>query len=134
MIMREQARRMARLVDDLLSLSRVEQHLHLRPRQPVDLILVLRHIIDTLTPLAHENGVDLRFAGDDAVIVSGDRDELLRLAENLIENAIKYGASDAAEKSVEIEIERSRTEAVLRVRDHGAGIAAEHLPRLTERF
>ena len=51
-IMREQAQRMARLVDDLLSLSRIEQHLHLRPREPVDLALVLRHIADTLGPLA----------------------------------------------------------------------------------
>jgi two-component system phosphate regulon sensor histidine kinase PhoR len=132
-IMREQARRMARLVDDLLSLSRVEQHLHLRPKQPVDLLLVLRHIIDTLTPLAHESGVDLRLTGE-PVIVSGDRDELMRLAENLIENAIKYGASDADDKTVTIEITKARTEAVFLVRDHGAGIAAEHLPRLTERF
>ena len=134
-IMRDQARRMARLVDDLLSLSRVEQHLHLRPKQPVDLTLVLRHIIDTLTPLAHESGVDLRLAGGAPVVVSGDRDELMRLAENLIENAIKYGASDAAaDKTVEIEIKTGRTEAVFLVRDHGAGIAPEHLPRLTERF
>ncbi len=133
-IMAEQARRMARLVDDLLSLSRVEQHLHLRPKQPVDLMLVLRHIIDTLTPLAHESGVGLCLAGTEPVVVSGDRDELMRLAENLLENAIKYGASDAAVKTVDIEITKGKTEAVVRVRDHGAGIAPEHLPRLTERF
>ena len=62
-IMREQAQRMARLVDDLLSLSRVEQHLHLKPKTPVDLALVARHIVDTLTPLAHDQGVTLELLG-----------------------------------------------------------------------
>ena len=133
-IMREQAQRMARLVDDLLSLSRIEQHLHLRPKQPVDLTLVMRHIIDTLTPLAHENDVDLRFDNDESIIVSGDRDELLRVAENLIENAIKYGASESPSRWVEIEVKTVKGEGAFVVRDHGAGIAPEHLPRLTERF
>ncbi len=138
-IMREQARRMARLVDDLLSLSRVEQHLHLRPQAPVDLAHVLHHIADTLAPLAHDNGVELRVATAGPVIVGGDHDELARVAENLIQNAIKYGASLAPDRRVLVEVGRdavgrARPEAVVRVTDHGPGIAAEHLPRLTERF
>ena len=133
-IMREQAQRMARLVDDLLSLSRVEQHLHLKPKTPVDLALVARHIVDTLTPLAHDSGVTLALEAREPVIVIGDRDELVRVAENLIENAIKYGAGEAAEALVEIGVERVRDEGRLVVRDHGLGIAPEHLPRLTERF
>ena len=133
-IMREQARRMARLVDDLLSLSRIEQHLHLRPKEAVDLTLVSRHIVDTLTPLAHDHDVMLLLDAAVPVIVSGDRDELMRVAENLIENAIKYGACDATDRRVEIEVQAVRTEAVFIVRDRGPGIAAEHLPRLTERF
>ena len=90
-IMGDQARRMARLVDDLLSLSRIEQHLHLRPDQPVDLALAVRHVADTLAPLAEENGVRLLLRASEPVVVAGDRDELLRVAENLVENAIKYG-------------------------------------------
>jgi two-component system, OmpR family, phosphate regulon sensor histidine kinase PhoR len=133
-IMREQAQRMARLVDDLLSLSRIEQHLHLKPKSPVDLALVARHIVDTLTPLAHDDGVTLQLRAPEPVIVIGDRDELVRVAENLIENAIKYGASEAAEPMVEIEVQRVRGDGRLVVRDHGPGIAPEHIPRLTERF
>ncbi len=138
-IMGDQARRMARLVDDLLSLSRVEQHLHLRPQAPVDLAAVLRHIADTLAPLAHETDVTLRVAAPGPVIVSGDHDELARVAENLIQNAIRYGASLAPDRLVLVDLAREatgggRAEAVLRVTDHGPGIAAEHLPRLTERF
>ena len=135
-IMREQAQRMSRLVDDLLSLSRIEQHLHVRPDTPVDLVGILRHIVDTLSPMAHEKNVTLRVEAPASVIVAGDRDELLRVAENLIENAIKYGAADAmtAKKDVDIVIRVNGAQASLSVRDYGPGIAQEHLPRLTERF
>jgi two-component system phosphate regulon sensor histidine kinase PhoR len=135
-IMREQAQRMSRLVDDLLSLSRIEQNLHLRPEEPVDLTAVLCHIVDTLGPLARENQVTLKLDAPAPVIVSGDRDELMRVAENLVENAIKYGASYAAnlDKSVDISVVAPKGEGLLTVRDHGPGIAPEHLPRLTERF
>ncbi len=138
-IMREQAQRMTRLIDDLLSLSRVEQHLHLRPQAPVDLTLLLHHIVDTLSPLAHDSGVDLAVAASGPVIVSGNRDELMRVAENLVENAVKYGACEAADRRVLIQVGRAPAgraglEGMMRVTDHGPGIAAEHLPRLTERF
>jgi two-component system, OmpR family, phosphate regulon sensor histidine kinase PhoR len=135
-IMREQAERMSRLVDDLLSLSRIEQHLHVRPDTPVDLVGILRHIVDTLSPMAYDKGVMLKIEAPASVVVAGDRDELLRVAENLIENAIKYGAADAAteKKDVDIVISTNGPQAHLSVRDYGAGIAPEHLPRLTERF
>ncbi len=135
-IMREQAQRMARLVDDLLSLSRIEQHLHVRPDTPVDLVAILRHIVDSLTPMARDRDVTLTIAAPAEAVVAGDRDELLRVMENLVENAIKYGAADAAarNRSVDIGITKQGSEAVLTVRDYGPGIAAEHLPRLTERF
>lgn len=135
-IMREQAQRMARLVDDLLSLSRIEQNLHLRPQTSVDLVAILRHIADTLTPMADDNGVSLKLDVPAKAIVTGDRDELLRVAENLVENAIKYGASDpqSVNRQVEIKLLMEPRQCVLSVRDHGPGIPPEHLPRLTERF
>ena len=133
-IMREQAQRMARLVDDLLSLSRIEQHLHLRPKSPVDLCIVLRHIADTLAPLARETNVEIELSASEPVIVAGDRDELIRVAENLIENAIKYGASEASDRRVAVVIRKLKHDGVFTVRDFGVGIAPEHLPRLTERF
>ena len=113
---------------------RVEQHLHLQPRGRVDLVALVRHITDTLTPLAGDSGVTLAGEAGEPVAVAGDRDELMRVAENLIENAIKYGASEAADRRVVIGVGRGRAEAVLTVRDFGIGIAPEHLPRLTERF
>src|SRR6202161_3280699 len=90
-IMREQGRRMARLIEDLLSLSRIEQKQHLRPEHVVDLAQTTRGVVDALTPMARDLGVDIRLSADERVMVAGDRDELLRVAENLIENAIKYG-------------------------------------------
>jgi two-component system phosphate regulon sensor histidine kinase PhoR len=135
-IMREQAQRMSRLVDDLLSLSRIEQHLHVRPDTPVDLVGILRHIVDTLTPMAHDADVLLKIDAPSPIIVPGDRDELLRVAENLIENAIKYGAGNPAAKAntVDISLTAQNQQAVLIVRDYGPGIPQEHIPRLTERF
>ena len=134
-IMREQGRRMARLIDDLLSLSRIEQKQHLRPAGQVDLAQIARHVVDTLAPLAREMGVELKLDADSSVLVTGERDELVRVAENLIENAIKYGAApDGAASRVEVAVTRRAKDGALVVRDHGHGIAPEHLPRLTERF
>ena len=135
-IMHEQAQRMARLVDDLLSLSRIEQNQHVRPDAPVDLVTLVRHIADTLTRMARENRVTLEVRSDVEVMVPGDRDDLLRVAENLIENAIKYGAplDGSAPEPVEISVSVSGGRALFSVRDRGPGIAREHLPRLTERF
>jgi two-component system phosphate regulon sensor histidine kinase PhoR len=136
-IMREQAQRMTRLVDDLLSLSRIEQHLHLPPQTKVDLVAILRHIADTLAPLARDNDVMLEVATPPLVLVMGDRDELLRVVENLVENAIKYGAcedADVRRGTVEIGLAVTDQQCMLSVRDHGPGIAPEHIPRLTERF
>ncbi len=136
-IMRVQAKRMARLVDDLLSLSRVEMNEHRRPTAPADLGAVARQIADVLSRLAEERGVELEctLADGDRLVVAGDHDELLRVAENLVENAVKYGRSGGR---VDIRVERVHTtsgdEIVLSVRDYGPGIPAEHLPRLTERF
>ncbi|MDE2364618.1 MAG: two-component sensor histidine kinase [Hyphomicrobiales bacterium] len=129
-IMGEQARRMARLVDDLLSLSRIEQNLHMRPDKEVDLVSIAGQMVDGLRAMAEEAGVEIRFAPHAPVIVLGDRDELLRVAENLIENAIKYGAPSPVDVSVDARDGMGR----LVVVDRGPGVAAEHLPRLTERF
>jgi two-component system phosphate regulon sensor histidine kinase PhoR len=133
-IMRDQTRRMARLVDDLLSLSRIEQNLHLRPDDPVDLALAVRYIVESLSTLARDMGMTLRIHAPATVLVAGDHDELTRVAENLIENAIKYGRFEKSGGGVDISVITSQGEGVLQVRDRGPGIAPEHVPRLTERF
>ena len=136
-IMQQQAARMARLIDDLLSLSRIELNAHLSPSTPVDLAPLVRQVADGLQTLARDRQVEIKVEAPDAALtVLGDRDELIRALENLVENALKYGA---AGKRVDITLSRARTraglpEARIAVRDYGPGIAPEHLPRLTERF
>lgn len=136
-IMRTQATRMARLIDDLLSLSRIELSAHVRPNDPVDLAPLLRQVVDGLESLARERGVVVSVDIPELpVIVPGDRDELLRLFENLIENGLKYGASGGKVDIALTELPASDSSGEVRVtvRDYGPGIAPEHLPRLTERF
>jgi two-component system phosphate regulon sensor histidine kinase PhoR len=133
-IMHDQATRMSRLIADLLSLSRVELKAHLRPAERVDLTAVVRHVADALEPLARELGVVIETELPPApVIVRGERDELIQVFENLIENACKYGQSG---KRVVVTLsEATRASGpIVSVRDFGPGIAAEYLPRLTERF
>ncbi len=133
-IMQAQATRMARLIDDLLSLSRIELNAHLRPNTRVDLRAIIRQVVDGLQTLARDREVEVNVSTSaDQVEVLGDRDELLRVFENLIENALKYAASG---KRVDIAVsaDSARGEARVAVRDYGPGIAPEHLPRLTERF
>jgi two-component system, OmpR family, phosphate regulon sensor histidine kinase PhoR len=133
-IMANQARRMARLIDDLLSLSKIEMSAHIPPSEAVDLASSVAQVVDALSGIARERGVEVRYSPPATpAMVIGDRDELLRLIENLIENAIKYGQSG---RYVDIAISSGEEDAAttLSVRDYGPGIAAEHLPRLTERF
>jgi two-component system, OmpR family, phosphate regulon sensor histidine kinase PhoR len=136
-IMQGQATRMARLIDDLLSLSRIELNAHLQPNTPVDLAPIVRQVVDGLQTLARDRGVEIKVASStDPLMVLGDRDELIRALENLVENALKYGA---AGKRLDITLARGQTrggtpEARIAVRDYGPGISPEHLPRLTERF
>jgi two-component system, OmpR family, phosphate regulon sensor histidine kinase PhoR len=135
-IMQEQARRMARLIDDLLSLSRIELNAHRRPDASVDLAPIVRQVVDGLQTLARDRGVTVQIDGAGALTVPGDRDELVRVFENLVENALKYGA---AGRRVDISLTEGKSsegepEALVGIRDYGPGIAPEHLPRLTERF
>ena len=82
-IMQEQARRMARLIDDLLSLSRIELNAHRRPDTPVDLVPIIRHVVDGLETLARDRGVTVNIVAAPTLLVPGDRDELVRVFENL---------------------------------------------------
>ncbi len=139
-IMREQASRMARLITDLMSLSRIEQNAHVRPEAVIDLNSIIGHVTDAMSVLAQEHGVELRvrLPDDGPLRVQGDRDELTQVVQNLVDNAVKYGE---AGKRVDITVRRVPPVAVdglgrieIEVRDYGPGIPPEHVPRLTERF
>ena len=138
-IMEREAGRMIRLVNDLLSLSRVESEEHRRPSQAVDLCGVLRTVMATVRDQASKAGVELTLQSTrSAAVVPGDIDQLTQVFLNLAENAIKYGASGGR---VLLRIEEIAREPKLRgpaisvtIEDFGEGIAPLHLPRLTERF
>jgi two-component system, OmpR family, phosphate regulon sensor histidine kinase PhoR len=138
-IMAREADRMARLVDDLLSLSRVEAEERVRPMAPVDLSAMVETVVQAFQPMAEHSRIQLTVAmPPDRVIVPGDAGQLRQVMNNLIENAIKYGGQDT---TVDIVLTEGMPEPVLRtngvrltVTDHGDGIAAHHIPRLTERF
>lgn len=135
-IMQKQAERMSRLIDDLLSLSRLEMRAHLAVTECVDMTAVLNHVADTLSPLAAGLDVTIeRELPDHPVNVTGTRDELIQVFQNLVENACKYGQGG---KRVILRLDEEQTETALEVvasvQDFGPGIATEHLPRLTERF
>jgi two-component system, OmpR family, phosphate regulon sensor histidine kinase PhoR len=135
-IMQNQTGRMARLIDDLLSLSRLEMKPYLGPGSKVDVRETVGGVIDSLNPLARESGVVIvkEFPAG-PVEVPGSRDELFQVFENLLENACKYGQSGG---KVVVSIEESSTgpepEVTVSFRDFGPGIAEEHIPRITERF
>jgi two-component system phosphate regulon sensor histidine kinase PhoR len=140
-IMQDQAQRMRRLIDDLLSLSRIELNEHIAPAKTVDLKTVALDIIDAFQPLARERSIALKLKAEPGLpVVIGERDELVQVLQNLVDNAVKY-----AHAGTEVEIALGTgTPAGLpdlvgptchiAVSDHSDGIAREHIPRLTERF
>ena len=131
--MLEQAHRMRRLIDDLLSLSRVEMNVHRTPSDIVDLGDIARFAAEALGIQARAEGCAVRVAASGPAPVKGDRDELIQVLQNLIENALKYGATGKG-IDVTVKVDDARNRIVVAVQDYGSGIAAEHLPRLTERF
>jgi len=133
-IMQTQTGRMARLIDDLLSLSRLEMKSFSAPSEPLDLKVLVDGVIDSLRHLAAENGVEIeKVYPAEPVTLRGMRDELIQVFENLLENAIKYG-QDGKRVVVRVETGKGTAGPRVTVRDFGPGIAEEHIPRLTERF
>jgi two-component system phosphate regulon sensor histidine kinase PhoR len=159
-IMGEQTGRMGRLIKDQLSLSRIELNEHVAPDGVVDLAAVVRDVLDAAAPAGRADGpvFEAVLPPIGEAMVGGDRDQLIQVTQNLIDNAAKY-AGPKGRVSVEVSMPRPADEAsaardpaavrlpllspdhaageryvVLRVGDDGPGIARENLPRLSERF
>jgi two-component system phosphate regulon sensor histidine kinase PhoR len=138
-IMSVQAGRMRRLIDDLLSLSRIELNEHNPPSGAVELTGLVHDAAAALAPLAAADKVKIEIAPHDPLHVTGDRDELIQVFQNLLHNAIKYGRTGG---TIHVRFGRvpgaGRREAegwvFAAVADEGEGIAREVIPRLTERF
>ena len=161
-IMQNQTERMRRLIQDLLSLSRIELHEHVRPDEKIDLSSVARETVEAMTPVSKEAGIAVEFITScEKAPVIGSRDELVQVMQNLLDNAVKYSGQggeitfeitddldiDAARTftgrrwadAARISIVQSRVETndrfvAFRVSDEGDGIGRQHLPRLAERF
>ncbi|GGI74194.1 hypothetical protein GCM10007973_08760 [Polymorphobacter multimanifer] len=137
-IMANEASRMSRLIDDLLSLSRIELDKHVRPSMSLDMGSVFADVGKTLAMRLEQDQRQLLLQVPPALPpVIGDRDQILQVLHNLVSNALKYGQSGTpVTVGVTVEEAGPASPAQLRVlvSDIGEGIAPEHLPRLTERF
>jgi len=128
-----EARRMLRIVEDLMSLSRIEADRYRAPDERVDLGEVARIAIEHAAPLVERRGCRIEAQIEPAPSVPGDFGQMLQLADNLIGNAIRYGCNEKS-CSADIAVRADDGRVLLIVSDRGDGIAPEHLPRLTERF
>jgi len=128
-IMEGEARRMQRLIDDLMSLSRIEADRYFPPKDRIDLAPVLREVVDEFA--TRRDGERLSVGASAKAIVIGDRGQLHQLIHNVISNAFKYGREGSP---VVATLKAAKGVARFAVADEGEGIAPEHLPRLTERF
>ncbi|MDH2326136.1 ATP-binding protein [Cereibacter sp. SYSU M97828] len=138
-IMAREAERMNRLVRDLLSLSRVESEERVRPTTPVDIAALVALAVTALRPTAASAGVTIEVTGDPGpLLVPADSDQMVQVFQNLIENALKYGAGGGiitiALRRDQNDILRLGPSVVVDVIDRGEGIDPIHIPRLTERF
>ncbi len=139
-IMGEQAARMNRIIDDLLSLSRVEMAEHQPPAETVDLAKLIPRIAAAFEPRVVQRRITLAVeVAPHLPDVTADADQLTQVLHNLLDNALKYGREGGR---VRLGVETVaggdrwpvRPGVVIEVADDGQGIAREHLPRLTERF
>lgn len=143
-VMAEEAARMARLVDDLLSLSRIELAANQPPQERCDPRAVLLLAVERMRPAAAESGVELEVEVPEALPeLVGDPDQLHQVLVNLIDNAIKYGGEGKLVRATAETLAAAPAESgpvagrpcvKISVVDRGPGIPPEHLPRLTERF
>ncbi|MEO3386348.1 ATP-binding protein [Mesorhizobium sp. CAU 1741] len=135
-IMQTQTARMARLIDDLLSLSRIEMKPYARSDEKIDVVQIVAGVVESLGHLAGEYGVQVNLERPDKpVLIPGNRDELIQVFVNLLENACKYGQSGGrVDISISAATGGPTPEIAVAIRDHGPGIAEEHIPRITERF
>ena len=130
-IMTSQSERMENLIRDLLSLSKIELQEHIRPTHEIDLTELIEYVIKTYEKLVSKNNIKLNFYKVDNFKIIGDRDKLIEIFTNLIDNAIKYSDKN---KEVSITFKKEGDLNIVSVTDQGIGIPKESIHRITERF
>lgn len=132
-IMQRESERMSRLIEDLLSLSRIEMDRHTAPDERVNMPALIKNVVHTLQPQADKRGItfDIKYDNERCYVIA-DSDQILQVLVNLASNASKY-ASEQTRVTIEID-DIDEEICTIAIRDQGPGIAPEHLIRLTERF
>ena len=130
-VMTSQSERMENLIRDLLSLSKIELQEHIRPTHEIDLNELIEYVIKTYEKIVSKNDIKLNFNKVDNFKIVGDRDKLIEIFTNLIDNAIKYSEKN---KEVTISFKKEGSLNIVTVADQGIGIPKESIHRITERF
>ena len=130
-IMTSQSERMENLIRDLLSLSKIELQEHIRPTHEIDLNELIEYVIKTYEKIISKNNIKLNFNKVENFKIVGDRDKLIEIFTNLIDNAIKYSEKN---KEVTITFKKEGNLNIVSVADQGIGIPKESIHRITERF
>jgi two-component system phosphate regulon sensor histidine kinase PhoR len=130
-VMTSQSERMENLIRDLLSLSKIELQEHIRPTHEIDLNELIEYVIKTYEKIVSKNNIKLNFQKNDNFKIIGDRDKLIEIFTNLIDNAIKYSDKN---KEVTISLKKDGNLNIVSIADQGIGIPKESIHRITERF
>ena len=131
-IMMQQTERMENLINDLLSLSKIELQEHIRPTTELDLKEIITHVIKLNSELVKKKKIKIENnITDDAYKISGDRNRLIEIFTNLIDNACKYSDSDTV---IKISLVKKMDTILFSIKDQGVGIPKKYLSRITERF
>ncbi|MBL4603913.1 MAG: GHKL domain-containing protein [Emcibacteraceae bacterium] len=137
-IMQDEAMRMARLIDDLLSLSHIERDAHIPPSENISLIKIIENVVETMNIRLNKRNMTATLTTEfKSGNITGDRDQLTQVFQNLIDNAVKYGAENT-DISIHMQGHQNKQNnqkyIEISITNLGAGIAPEHIKRLTERF
>ena len=130
-LMTSQSERMENLIRDLLSLSKIELQEHIRPTHEINLIEVIDYVIKTYENIVKKNNVNIEFQKTENFKIIGDRDKLIEIFTNLIDNSIKYSDKN---KEIKITTKKEGNLNIVSVEDQGIGIPKEFIHRITERF
>ena len=131
-IMQAQANKMQILIDDLLLLNRIEQQEHIKLRDKVNIIEVLKEVISNYLELANENNISIKFANPKKdFLVKGDKEKITVLFKNILDNSIKYSPPNTA---ISFEVSSKNKKVLIVIQDQGIGIPKKDILRITERF
>ena len=130
-VLTSQSERMENLIRDLLTLSKIELQEHIRPTHEIDLNELIEYVIKTYEKIVSKENIKLNFQKIDNFKIIGDRDKLIEIFTNLIDNAIKYSDKN---KEVAISLKKDGNLNIVSIADQGIGIPKESIHRITERF